>query len=75
MLLWFLFFIDNLIIMAELHVQKKRNRTWWLWLLVILIVCAVVYYFLVRNNVIQDPTGIVPQTSFIVENNEVQFIS
>ena len=53
--------------MAELHVQKKRNRTWWIWLIVILIVLAIVYYMLVQNNVIQDPTGIVPQTSYLNE--------
>lgn len=62
--------------MAELHVQKKRNRTWWLWVLIILLVLAIVYYFLVRNNVINDPTGIVPQTAFLIEKmHAVQLIS
>jgi len=49
--------------MAELHVQKKRNRTWWVWLLVILIIAAVVYYYLVQNGTLPNPTGVTPSAN------------
>lgn len=57
--------------MAQLHVQKKRNRLGWLWILLILIIAAVVYYLLVRNNVVPDTFGLKQyDTTFIaVDNN------
>jgi uncharacterized membrane protein YbhN (UPF0104 family) len=57
--------------MAQLHVQKKRNRLWWLWILLILIIAAVVYYLLVRNNVVPDTFGLnqYDTTFFAVDNS------
>ena len=62
--------------MAQLHVQKKRNRLWWLWILLILIIAAVVYYLLVRNNVVPDTFGLKQyDTTFItVDSNSATYL-
>ncbi len=38
--------------MAELHVQRKKNKLWWLWIIVILMIAAFVYIYILRNNII-----------------------
>ena len=53
-------------IMAQLHVQKKRNQLWWLWLIIVIIIIAVAYYMMVINNIIPDSFGIKQHTMIII---------
>ena len=62
-------------IMAQLHVQKKRNQLWWLWLIILLIIIAVVYYVLVINNVIPDSLGIRRDITFVANGYTDAFLS
>ncbi len=63
---WFGIYAIEITVMAELHVQRKRNSHLWLWLVIILIILFVAGLFIYSRFDHQDQTIKAKPTSQIM---------
>ena len=68
-------FVTKTFIMAEIHVQTKKNNNTtpvWLWVLIGLLIAAAVIYFMTRDNKTNDDAvNKTPTTSYIAPAKEM----
>ena len=55
--------------MAELHVQRRKNKNWWVWVLIIILIIAVVVYWYM--NYYHGELKVADNLSHVINQNKL----